>query len=227
MVLDVQLADLHVGRCERVAVRVEDAAESLRSEVGSAQPRHRQPRRDGRAHRGVCEPAVETGQVFERAHRRVGRDAARTVREDAAGGGEVFEEQHEASVLARVGPVGARHSQIDGRRHVRVELDLPLAHPARADHLPVRGVEGQELHEQRRRAGSHRAVRETDAQPLVGRDGAIENLDIRHVGAEGLGQPRGREIGGIDRHLGHGRSQTQLLSVVDGFHATFTEVTTQ
>ena len=92
---------------------------------------------------------MKTGQVLERAGGRVGRDAARTVGEDAAGGSEVLEEQHEASVLARLGPVGARHPEIDGRRHIRVELDLPLAHPARADHLPVRRVERQELDEQR------------------------------------------------------------------------------
>ena len=101
------------------------------------------------AHGGVREPAVEARQVLERAGRRVGRDAPRPVGERAATGREVFEQEHEVSVVAATGPVGARDSEIDGRGHVRIELRLALSHPTRADHLAVCRVQRRELDEQR------------------------------------------------------------------------------
>ena len=203
MVLDVERARGRVRGSEHVVTLVEDRAQPLCGEVGAPHPRNVEPRSDRGAGCGVREPGVEAREVLERACRIVRGEAPRSVRERAPAGGEVFEHQREATAVVRSRVIGVRDPQIDRRRDVRVELHLPLAHAGGTDHFSVRGVERCQLHEERCRARLRGRVREADAHALIGGGGVIEDLDVLDFGVEHLGQPRGRQPGGIGGKFQH------------------------
>ena len=187
-------------------VLVEHPAHEPRGRLAHARAGRREPRRDAVALGGVLEAGVEDGEVLEPAGGGVGGDAPLAVRrEPAPAHREVLEQQDEAVALAR-GERAAGDHHVHGRGDVGVELRLPLAHAGGADHLPVRGVDRRELHEQRRRAGAGRRVGEADAGALVGGEGVVEELDAGDLGAERFRQPLGREVGRVDRERLHRRT---------------------
>ena len=168
----------------------------------------------GGAPPGVLEAGVQVGELYERLRGRVGRDAARSVRDGAPVADEVLHDEDEGVVAGSWSATetsGTRKRR--GRRELRVEARLTRPHPGATDQLATRRVQGRHLAEHLRRAASTRRVtRRVIGQPephVRVRDLVdLDDLDRRdaHTGmARGHGprHPFGVDLVGCATACGH------------------------